>query len=114
MNPQSVPDVMDAEDLPRFSQVSEDKAEFTPSERDEIISRLQAVENIAHINMQFLTDLTNELFPVNADDETLRVNMVKEIHGFAKKLGDSLDKVFANPMFRAMMPPGLVDEVDQG
>lgn len=108
-----VPAVMDAEDLPRFSEVGTDKAEFTQSERDEIITRLQAVENTVGLIYESLSQITNELFPVNADDETLRVNMLKEVHAFAKKLGDSLDKVFANPMFRAMLPPGVLDEVEQ-
>lgn len=82
---------------------------FTHAEREEIITRLQTVENIAAGISAQLTDLIGELFPMSETTEEEpyghRVNMVQEVHTFAAKLAAMLDAMAGNPMFAAMLPP---------
>jgi len=89
------------------------KSGFTPEERNEIITRLQVVENIASGLSAQLTDLISELFPQSepTEDEPYghRVNMLMEVHGFAVKLSQMLDAMSANPMFAAMLPADMVE-----
>ena len=82
---------------------------FTQQERDEIITRLQTVENLCSGISAQLSDVISELFPQSepTDDEPYghRVNMVREVHGFNVKLSQMLDAMSSNPMFAAMLPP---------
>jgi len=86
---------------------------FTPQEREEIITRLQTVENIASGISAQLADMIGELFPMSEpmEDEPYghRVNMVREVHEFAVKLAQMLDAMSANPMFAAMLPPDMME-----
>jgi len=86
---------------------------FTREEREEIITRLQVMENVCSAVSAQLSDLIAELFPQSAPTEAEpyghRVNMVREVHEFATKLAAMLDAMAANPMFAAMLPADMVE-----
>lgn len=72
--------------------MSAEAAEFTPSERNEIIGRMQAMEN-----------------RLEAMDATLA-----EVHAFNMRLAQVLDGLGGNPMFAAMMPPDVAANMMAG
>lgn len=95
------------------SMAPTDEAKFTQAERQEIITRLQVVENVCSGISAQLSDLTASLFPeadVAEGELPYRVNLVQEVHEFACKLALTIDAMTANPMIAAMMPPPMEEE----
>lgn len=104
-------DVMDASELTSLEPLR--KSGFTEEERNEIVYRLQAVENLCETLSFQLNDVIGELFPIGDAPEgevPRKVNMVREIHGFCVRLSAVLDAMSSNPMIAAMMPPGAFSE----
>jgi hypothetical protein len=85
---------------------------FTKEEREEIIFRLQAVENLCTSLSVALGDIQSALYTtVEQDDGTVEViDRVDGIYGFCQRLGVVLDALGSNPMFAAMLPPDAFEE----
>ena len=65
---------------------------FTQEEREEIIARLQAVENTVHAV----------------------ANTVDGIAAFCERLAATLDAIGSNPLFSAMLPPEVAAAIPGG
>jgi hypothetical protein len=65
---------------------------FTEAERDEIISRIQALENTCHGI----------------------ANTVDGIAAFCERLAATLDAIGGNPLFAAMLPPEMMAQAGDG